>query len=390
MNFQSYARDPRAGAAAAPARVLHLIPEQDRIGTARQVTAIAQGLAKAGGDSVIAGGSPRMEAVFRRAGLDHRPYRPERPGLFQSNATHALMDTIHQRGLDLIHVHGADMGLTAKAFAEAANLPLVMSCAAPPDAGGFLGRRAARKHLAGRPVIVPTRFAAECLRRDFGLPESAVAVVPPGIDAAAWDEAAVSSERSIALALAWGIGDDARDVILVPDASTDPAWVDWVLTAATHPDAPDAVWVMVGGGPDAEDRMNQFLDRTGANTRVRWIPQCNDWQAALKLASVVLSLPMDRTTPNVMALEAQAMGRPVIVSDAGAGSEMLVPGKTGWLVRTNDSGSLLYATVSAMSRERVIRNAMAMAARNFVASHFAPQAMQAAMLEIYAQALAAR
>ena len=81
------------------------------------------------------------------------------------------------------------------------------------------------------------------------------------------------------------------------------------------------------------------------------------------------------------------MGRPVAVNDIGGGAEMLEPGKTGWLVRDRDPGSLLYAVSASIGRETVLRNAMAMAARNFIATRFSVTAMQKATAEVYAKVL---
>ncbi len=368
-------------------RVLHLLSGTSGGHTPRQVSAVASAVREAGGETVVAGGDARAEQVFHRAGIDHRPYTPERSGMFLSASTQALLDTVHQRDLDIVHVHGAEMGLAAKSFADAAGLPLVMTCPTLPVMSGFLGRRASRKHVAGRPVIVHHNYAAEVLRRDFGVSENSVKVIPPGLDIREFEESLVSTERTIALAMAWGVVDDAREIVLVPGATTDPGWLNWILTVAMDAEAPDAVWVLVGGGAETEDKITEILGKSNAGNRLRWVPTCNDWTAAYKLASMVLNLPADRNGAYTWALEAQAMGRPVAVNDIGGGAEMLEPGKTGWLVRDRDPGSLLYAVSASIGRETVLRNAMAMAARNFIATRFSVTAMQKATAEVYAKVL---
>lgn len=379
---------PHPSHAAAP-RILQLLPVTEDVPAAQRMLAVAGALKAQGGEMVVAGGHPRAEAQFRRAGVDHRPFSISRASLFQSSATQALLDTVFQRKLALIHVHGAESGLAAKAFAEAANLPLVMTCESLPRAQGFLSRRGLRKHISGRPVIVRSAFAAECLARDFGVAPDAIRVIAPGVDAAAYDEARVTAERAIALARAWSLADDARPVVLLPEARTDPQWLNWVLSAVVATEAADPLWLLVGDPAEAPHATRRIA-QAGLADRVRWVDPCEDWPAAYKLASLVVSLPTAAPTFCDHALHAQAMGRPVVSTDSGAAIEAIQPGKTGWLVRHRDTGSLAYAVSAALDRDEILQGAMALAARNFILGHFSVRAMQAATLDVYREVLAAR
>ncbi|WP_198671067.1 glycosyltransferase [Oceanibium sediminis] len=350
---------------------------------------MARALKAAGGEMVIAGGDIHAEGRCRRAGIDHRPFSGQRASLFQLGSTQALLDTVHQRDLALVHVHGCDAALAAKSFAEAANLPLVMTAETLPATHGFLGRRTARKYFAGRPVIVRSDYAAACLSRDFAVPGDAIRVIRPGISMQTFDPSQVTPERTIALARSWGLADDPRPVVLIPQARSDSAWLNWIMAAAHADGAPDVAWVLIGD-PAPHDKRADPVAPAGQPARVRFVNECDDWPAAYKLASVVLSLP---ATPPLLcehALQAQAMGRSVITTDNGAGAEAIQPGKTGWLVRHRDPGSLSYAVAAAMERDEVIGRAMDMAARNFIASHYSETAMQSATLDLYREVLAQR
>lgn len=374
--------------AAAP-RVLQLLPDTlSSSATARTVT-IAHALKSIGGEMIVAGGCKQAEHQFQRAGMDHRPYSGRRGTLFQMAATQALLDTVEQRNVALIHVLGHTEGLAARAFADAANLPLVMTCEDLPAAHGFLGRRGLRKQLTGRPIIARSDYAARSLAQDFGVPDEMVVTIPPGVDRDSFDPAKVSHLRSIATARAWGILDDPRPVVLVPGATAEPAWLNWVLGAAADPDQPEAIWLLVGD--ETETAAAEVAIRMSkARNRVRWVDSCPDWQAAYKLASLVACLPRNAGMLPASALEAQAMGRGVVISDIGAGSEMIQPGKTGWLVRHLNTGSLGYAIFAALARDEVVQEAMSGAARNFVRANFSLYQMQASTLSVFEEVLKAR
>ena len=338
---------------------------------------------------IVAGGCKQAEHQFQRAGMDHRPYSGRRGTLFQMAATQALLDTVDQRKVDLVHVLGHSEGLAARAFADAANLPLVMTCEDLPSAHGFLGRRGLRKQLTGRPIIARSDYAARSLAQDFGVPENVIVTIPPGVDRESFDLEKVSHLRSIATARAWGILDDPRPVVLVPDASADPNWLNWVLGAAADPDQPEALWLLVGDGAEAA-AAEVAIRMSKASGRVRWVDTCPDWQAAYKLASLVVCLPRTAAVLPTRALEAQSMGRGVVMSDLGAGPEMVSPGKTGWLVRHLNTGSLGYAVYAALTCDEVVQEAMSSAARNFVRTDFSLHQMQSRTLSVFQEVLEAR
>jgi len=383
-------RDVASKPRSAPApRVLQLLPDRMPTAAVAQSVALSAHLDRQGGGLTVAGGNAHTIAALNRAKVAHRSADLSSAGLFQSSKTQALLEYTGRDGTDLVHLHGLDCAPAARAIADATGLPLVMSCPELPKAGGLLGKRSARRALVGRPVVVPSAYAGICLGRDFGLARDEITVVPPGIDIDAFNENTISQERTIALAERWALLDDPREVILVTHASSDPARLNWILECAADIGAPDAIWVLIGNvdDPATDDTVTFGLDRSGLGGRVRWYRQCPDFAAAYKLASVVISLPTARDSIHHHALQAQAMGRPVIVPDSGTGPEALLPGKTGWQIRHNDGGSLFYAVSAAIGREQVVRIATSAAAREFIDARFSMSAYQTGMLRSFQRAL---
>jgi glycosyltransferase involved in cell wall biosynthesis len=91
-------------------------------------------------------------------------------------------------------------------------------------------------------------------------------------------------------------------------------------------------------------------------------------------------------TPNIL-LEAQHCGCVPLATDAGGSREAMQPGETGILVGLDDQEKTVQA-LAALLRDGERRKKMAAAGREFVASHFAPQALHAANMQIYRAALA--
>lgn len=374
---------------AADLRVLQLLPDLAATPVTRHVLALTQAVAAEGGQVTVASAGGRMEAQLRRAGAEHIHHLPARGGLLGDRGAPALLHEVRRRGITHLHVHLPQDGLAARGLADAAGVPLLMTCHACPPTQGYFTRRSAKRRLVGRPLMVQSRYLAAQMVAVFGVPAAEVHVVPTGIDIATFDEEAVTSARTIALASHWGVIEDPREIVLVPQASTDPGWLTWMLGAVSDAAMPDAVWVLVGEGPGAHARVASLLVKAGISDRVRWVETCDDWPAAYKLAGLVINAPGVPQPLCLAALEAQAMGRPIIATDTGAAAEALLPGATGWLIADRDRAALVAAVGAAFARDPLDKAATAMAARNFIAQHQSLRALQAATLAHYRAAHAA-
>ena len=90
---------------------------------------------------------------------------------------------------------------------------------------------------------------------------------------------------------------------------------------------------MIGAGdgkPAFVRGLTRFGNKLGLEGRFRLTPIVDDMPAALMVADVVV-MPSITPEPFVVALEAQAMGRPIVAFDHGGAVESIIPGKTGWL-----------------------------------------------------------
>lgn len=335
----------------------------------------------------IASTGGRLEPQLRRIGAQHINHEL-RNGMFSNKSTLSLLENLHKSNISLLHVHHLEDGLAAKALSEAANIPLVMTCHELPDSSRFFARRSAKKHLTGRPLMAVSHYLKDRLISDFDVPEEIIHVVPTGLDIADFDEESVTSARTIALADKWGVIEDPREIVLVPSARNDAAWLKRFLNAIANPDMPDMIWALVGDGTSAVPDISDLLVRGGIADRVRWIESVDDWPAAYKLSSIVVDMPATPRAHASAALQAQAMGRPVILSDIGAASEALLPERTGWLIPDQDMDALVSTVKMAASRDDLQKAASAMAARNFVAGEHSSVTMQRLTWEHYTTAIA--
>jgi len=123
----------------------------------------------------------------------------------------------------------------------------------------------------------------------------------------------------------------------------------------------------------------------------------DDMPAAYAAATVVISASVQPEGLQRAILEAQAMARPVVVSDLAAGPDaVLAPPAvaddrmTGLRVPAGDEAALAAALIRLFSLSDVGRTAMGARGRDWVAEHFDAASIARATLSLYADVTRAR
>lgn len=77
------------------------------------------------------------------------------------------------------------------------------------------------------------------------------------------------------------------------------------------------------------------------------------------------------------------MGKPVIVSDAGALPELVMPDRSGWLVPAGDVALLAAALERALALDQPARERLGRQAREFAGARFDLERTAARTIEVY-------
>jgi glycosyltransferase involved in cell wall biosynthesis len=155
---------------------------------------------------------------------------------------------------------------------------------------------------------------------------------------------------------------------------------------------------ILAGDPQGRDsyvkELDSLIGAKGLKDIVRRVGHCTDMPAAF-LAAAVVTVPS--TEPEAFgrsAVEAQAMGTPVVVSDLGAVPEtVLAPptvaaqDRTGWRVPPGDPEALAEAIGEALSLGASARIALGARSRSHVERHFSLERMVSGTLNVYSALL---
>jgi glycogen synthase len=368
-------------------------PTGGGIGTYTAVTARA--LAELGHDVVLLTAGPaadRREDGVRLVAVEH-PWlpQPEIERLLRARRTaHAAAKV----GCDV--VQAAEYEAEAWWIARRRTLPLVTRLATPtflveglnlgrPDPCSELRRRMERDQaLRSDALVAPSRSIVESVAPAWGLDPAGVEVIPNPIDGEAIRAAGAAPptvplpDRFVAFI---GRLERRKGVDVLADA------LPRVLDADRHLHI-----VLVGrdagphggaGGDLVRARAAQHADRVHL---LGELPRPEALAVIARAALVVL--PSRWEAFGFVAVEALALGRPVVAAGGSGFAEIVEDDRSGWLVAPGDAGALADAVVArAGDREALARVGRAARERadDFEADRLAPR-----LAEVYERVLAAR
>jgi glycosyltransferase involved in cell wall biosynthesis len=145
--------------------------------------------------------------------------------------------------------------------------------------------------------------------------------------------------------------------------------------------------VLVGDGPD-RPAVEEEVRRLGLESAVELLGERDDVPELLGTGDIFVLSSHSEGLP-LSILEAMAAGLPVVASNVGGVSEVVVDGETGLLVPPSDAQSLA-AAIERLLEDPVLRQRLGEAGRIRIAQDFDLAAVQQAHLDLYRRVLAVR
>ncbi|HEV7259935.1 MAG TPA: glycosyltransferase family 4 protein [Bosea sp. (in: a-proteobacteria)] len=376
--------------------ILQIIPDLEAGGAERTAVDIAKGLTDVGARALVATEGGRLVAELQAVGGVWLPFpaASKNPLAMAMNVRKLVLLCRHE-GVELIHARSRAPAWVALAAARILKLPFVTTY------HGSYASRSAVKTLynsvmaRGDVVIANSAYTAELILTKHGFARDRIRIVNRGTNFAAFAPQAVTPERIQALRRAWGIEPHQR-IVLLPGRLTNWKGQRVLIEAARilrDGGDTDTAFILAGDPQGREGyvkELDQLIAKAGLEGRVKRVGHCADMPAALLAASVVAVPSTEPEAFGRVAVEAQAMGTPVVVSDLGAVPETVLappqvsPGeRTGWRVPPGDAPGLAAALEGALSLRPSARDNLASRARQHVERHFSLEAMVSETLDVY-------
>jgi len=244
-------------------------------------------------------------------------------------------------------------------FGRLARVPLIVgNCR-----GGGAPRRQRERWLwpLAHHILCNSEALKNLLASRYGVPAPRLTVIPNGVDTDYFQPAPAGGRAGPPVVLSV-----AR---MVPDKDPLTLVKAFHLAASQHLQA--ELW-LVGEGPLKEAVRGQVRE-LGLDGRVRFREGRADLRPLFQQAGLLALSSVAEALPNVV-LEAMASGLPVAATRVGGVPEMVLSGKTGWLVPPGDAGAL-GAALAQLLGDANTRCAFGQAGRRRAETEFSLAAM---------------
>ena len=380
--------------------ILQLIPALDAGGAERTAIDIAAALTQAGARALVACERGRLVSELQAKGGIWLPFptATKNPLAMFLNVRKLAKIMLAER-VDIIHARSRAPAWVAWGAARATNVPFVTTYHGSYAGSTALKLRYNSVMARGAAVIANSHYTAGLIASLYPFARDHVRVIHRGTDFRLFQPQSVDPARVRKLRESWGVAAHERIVL---HAARLTGWKGQkVLIHAARlmmeAGAADTRFVLAGdeqGRSGYVRELDALIAKLGLEGVVLRTGHCSDMPAAY-LAAAVATVPS--TEPEAFgraAVEAQAMGTSVVVSDLGAVPEtVLAPPqvedarRTGWHVPPGDPQALAAALTHALELGASARDTLARRARAHVERHFSLERMCADTLDVYAALL---
>ena len=393
---QSHVVVRKVQAALNPIAVLVVVPTLDGGAADAGAVELVRILASAGFRAIVVSRAGRLVADVTAVGGEFVPLdvSSNNPLLMLRNAI-KLTRMARDRQCRVIHAFGRAGAWSAFIAARLCGIPLVTSC--------YKGFREQNifKHFYNSimaradHVIASSEQIAQLINDRYGTAWSKIAVVSCSIDLDRFDPDKVSRERIEAIRSAWGVKRETK-VILITGRILRRKGHHVVVKAVKRlkeMGLKDFLCVFVGEDRGRTRYTGELWDlalSTGTMDVIRMAAPVADMPAAFAAASVIVSAAIQPEGVQRAILEGQAMARPVIVSDLGAGADVVLTAPAvpesriaGFRFQAGDDAALAAALLRLFSMPELNRATIGRRGRDWVLGHFNTAIVTEQTLRLY-------
>lgn len=379
-----------------PLTVLVVVPTLQAGGAEMGAVDLVRMLTAGGHRAIVMSRGGRLEPRVTEAGGEfvYADVASKNPAVMARNAA-SISRIVRARKCDIIHVHGRAPAWSAFVASKLTRVPFVTSWYKGFREQNALKRLYNSVMARGDRIVAVSDQLAEMISERYRVPTDRIDVVPASVDLALFDPARMSADRIEATHRIFGVTPSDKVVLVVGRMLRRKGHHVAVRAARRLKDMglKDFAFVFVGEDGGHSSYSGEIWDQVLADDLsdvVRLIGPVDDMPAAFATASVVVSAAIQTEGLQRTILEAQAMERPVIVSDLGAGPDaVLAPPvvpedrMTGLRYSAGDDAALSAALIRLFSMPQAAQAAIGVRGRQWVTGHFNQPAVTDLTMALY-------
>jgi glycosyltransferase involved in cell wall biosynthesis len=306
--------------------VLQVIPRMRAGGAELGCLQIAEALVKSGNRALVVSEGGQLVDGLLAIGAEHitMPVAGKSPVTLALNARR-LARLIRTENVAIIHARSRAPAWSALVAARQTKIPFVTTYHSEYSERGKLKNLYNSVMARSDTVIAVSDYMAHLIRTRYKTPEERIAVIHRAFDPDKFNPATVTPDR-IAQVRSQLNADGSRPVLLLAGRITPRKAQNFLVDALgilKKRGAEDVVCVFAGEieKPEFKAALEVQARELGVSHMLRFPGHVRDMAAAYTITNISLNISEQEGLPRV-AIEAQAMGVPMIVSDTGPGREV--------------------------------------------------------------------
>lgn len=367
--------------------ILQVLPSLIYGGVERGTLDLAFFLKEKGGHPVVASNGGHLVDLLVKGGVSHvqLPINTQNPLKIWKNIK-ALKEVIKTYEIDIVHARSRGPAWSAYFAAKALGIPFVTTFHGNYYSHGSWVKRLYNSVMAKGDVVIAVSEAVKTkILKNY--PIKKIVRIYRGIDCKAFNPAVISTDQKQTLLKKWQVSPNDKIILMPGRLARMKGHMDLIRALDL---IKDREWhaVFVGGfkkGPSSkyQQQVIQEVHQLGLESRITFVETCYDMPIAYSLSHVVVMPSLIPEAFGRTTAEAGAMGKPVVASNHGGATEIILNGKTGWLYPPKNIKKLAEGLEKALDISPSKYLKMGEDARTRITKNFSLETMCQETLKVY-------
>ena len=290
--------------------------------------------------------------------------------------------------INIIHVRSRAPAWSCYFVARLTKISLVSTFHGTYNFNNFFKKFYNSIMLKGNCIIAGSKFISGHIQKNYKV-NKPIFVIPRGIDTSYFDPKNRGIEETDLVRNKWKV-DKNKYLILLPGRLT--LWKGQMLFLKTLSHLKkesllnNFTAVILGseqGRSQYKNSLIHYCKNNNIESDVRFIEHEGFMPSAYNASDLIISASIEPEAFGRVAVEAQAMQRPILVSNIGGSLETVIDKKTGWHFESGDQSSLAKKIVEISKIEKKELELIGVNARAHVVNNYTIEQMCSKTLEIY-------
>ena len=256
----------------------------------------------------------------------------------------SLRKIITANNIDIVHARSRMPAWIGYKAAKAANTPFMATYHGIYNASSSLKRRYNAIMTKGALTIANSNMTKAHIVKEHGLDPRHIITIARGVDMAAFDPAKIKPVDIASTRRSWG-AQSGETILLLPGRLTEWKGQRVAINAMAALDGNTRL-VIMGDAQGRETYVRALKTLTashGLENQIHFAPHSPNMPLMIAASDIVLSTSTEPEAFGRVAIEAQAMGKPIIATAHGGTLETVLPEQTGLWTTPNDVRDLINA-----------------------------------------------